>query len=108
MKTILMSLLLIGATPAFAYPTACGCHELNRRASGLDYASRYAYVSNNERQQLRQLADRGRAILQQSYSYPTYQHENICSRGTQRLNSMWVRWQPWVAQSGADIGNPCE
>ncbi len=112
MKHLLFSviaMLVAGPVVAFAQPQACGCYELNRRASGLQYASRYAQTNQYERQQLQQDSQNAFYVLNQSQQgYSTYQQEIMCSQENQRVNYNWVRWQPWVARNGADIGNPCE
>jgi hypothetical protein len=100
-------ILTAGASPALAYPTACGCVELNRRIRGLEYVLSSGGVNGWEYNQIQQGLNQARGTLNSSSRFPVNVQEANCSRSNQMLDNEWVRWQPRVSQRGADIGNYC-
>lgn len=108
MKTVLVFVMLMMGSSAFAYPQTCSCHELYRRASGLQFAADSAPTQPRERMRLRQASNHGFNVLNQSSRYPYHRQDSICTQGNVDVDYLWVRWQPWVARSGGDVGNPCE
>lgn len=110
LKTLALMLTTAGVMAvsqlASAY-TACSCFELNRRVQGLEYALQSGRVGGDYGSLQRNVQD-GRNTLYQSSASNSSQQESVCSGANQRMDYDWSRWQPFVARSGRNIGNPCE
>ncbi len=116
-KTFFIAALsLATSTTAMARPSdlenhdrSCSCFELDRRIQGLDFVMSAAdEISRNEIQNISLNLERGQTALDGARKLPYRRQEAVCSRGLQELQNNWVRWQAWISEQGADIGNRCE
>jgi len=87
----------------------CDCYELQRRVTGLNNVLRYARISRNEEQIIREDISDGYYYLNQINSNTPYgEQARICSEGNQTVDVSWRRWQAWLAERRLDPGNRCE
>jgi hypothetical protein len=110
MKSMILGaiLTLMSASALAQSYQACYCVELQRRVSGLEYLASYGPLSGWERNQVQNDINYGYDMMNRAqYAQSTEEANGICSQGNVGVDREWVRWQPWIAQHGADRGNYC-